>query len=248
MVMDILLYERIKSYILNRMSTDEKAVFEKELAESPDLQREYELTMEIVEGTREVAEMDIESVLKAAEEECRARRPKLTDPAQIEQKIEEIDAELAAWEKSEKRRRRTIIIKFTSYAAAACVALVACTTGMLTYNDHKKGELAYAEIKEQNNDTKASSEIIDAMGKKNKVALKLINESRTFLEEKLAQPANDDPLYLEQLKAEIQELNYLEAICLLRQGRFISARKALKSIIAEDGYYKEDAEKLLGRF
>ena len=51
---------------------------------------------------------------------------------------------------------------------------------------------------------------------------------------------------------EMQTLDYLEAVALMRQGKFLKARRALEALAADDSsgensYYKKAAQELLDR-
>ena len=135
-----------------------------------------------------------------------------------------------------RRRVRTI-----SYSAAACVALVACTTGYLGYDARKVG-YNY----EMPSGVRGSSEIEALMDQKdNKEALIKIKEAKDWLAEEKKEPMTDDPLYLDSLNTQEQELDFLEAVCQLRRGRFFSGKRALKRIAEDGGIYAEKANELI---
>ena len=137
-----------------------------------------------------------------------------------------------------RQRVRTI-----SYSAAACLALVACTTGYLGHDARKVG-YAY----ELPSGVKGSSEIEALMEEKeNKAAILKIEETQEWLAGEKENPMYDDPVYLEGLNAQEQELAFLKAVCQLRRGRFFSARKALKSIVSEGGIYAKRAQELIDK-
>ena len=56
-----------------------------------------------------------------------------------------------------------------------------------------------------------------------------------------------------QYQHEMQTLDYLEAVALMRQGKFLKARRALKALAADDdsssenSYYKKAAQELLDK-
>lgn len=137
-----------------------------------------------------------------------------------------------------RRRVRTI-----SYSAAACLAIVACTTGYLGYDARKVGygyELPAG--------AKGSSEIEALMEEKeNKAAILKIEEMQEWLAEEKENPMYDDPVYLEGLDHQEQELAFLKAVCQLRQGRYFTAKKALKSIADEEGLFAQKAQALIDK-
>ena len=135
-----------------------------------------------------------------------------------------------------RRRVRTI-----SYSAAACVALVACTTGYLGYDARKVG-YGY----ELPSGVKGSSEIEALIQEKeNKAAILKIEETQKSLAEEKENPMYDDPVYLEGLDHQEQELAFLKAVCQLRQGRYFTAKKALNGIVSEGGIYANNAKELI---
>lgn len=137
-----------------------------------------------------------------------------------------------------RRRVRTI-----SYSAAACLALMACTTGFLGHDARKVG-YGY----ELPSGVKGSSVIEALMEKKdNKAAILKIEETQEWLAGEKENPMYDDPVYLEDLNAQEQELAFLKAVCQLRRGRFFTARKALKDIAFKGGIYAERAQKLIDK-
>ena len=62
----------------------------------------------------------------------------------------------------------------------------------------------------------------------------------------IASPSSDDPEYMTQLKIDSQELDLLEAVCYMRQGKYFKAKKYLKRIVAGGSHFSAEAEKLLG--
>ena len=81
----------------------------------------------------------------------------------------------------------------------------------------------------------------------NKTAILKIEEKQQRLAEEKENPMYDDPVYLEDLNAQEQELAFLKAVCQLRRGRFFTARKALKAIVSEGGIYADRAQELIDK-
>jgi hypothetical protein len=48
-----------------------------------------------------------------------------------------------------------------------------------------------------------------------------------------------------QLQMDEQELDLLEAVCYMRQGKYIKAKRALRQIVQSAGHYSHEAEQLL---
>ena len=136
------------------------------------------------------------------------------------------------------RRIRTI-----SYSAAACLALVACTTGYLGLDARKVG-YSY----EFPAGVRGTSEIEALMDQKdNKAALIKIEEAKAWLAEEKKEPMSDDPIYMDSLDSQEQELDFLEAVCQLRRGHFFSGKRALKRVAEKGGIYAEKAKELIDK-
>lgn len=73
----------------------------------------------------------------------------------------------------------------------------------------------------------------------------VIVAKRLEIEKAITSPVSDDPDYLDQLSADLQELDLLEAICHLRQGHYFKAKRLLKEIVAEDGASAHEAMTVL---
>ena len=76
-------------------------------------------------------------------------------------------------------------------------------------------------------------------------ALAKIDEARLVVAEEIANPVSDDPDYMTQLQMDEQELDLLEAVCYMRQGKYIKAKRALRQISKSSGHYSYEAEQLL---
>ena len=72
-----------------------------------------------------------------------------------------------------------------------------------------------------------------------------IDEARLAVAEEIVNPVSDDPDYMTQLQMDEQELDLLEAVCYMRQGKYIKAKRALRQISKSSGHYSYEAEQLL---
>ena len=72
-----------------------------------------------------------------------------------------------------------------------------------------------------------------------------ITEAREKLAQEIENPSSSDPEYMEQLSIDSQELDLLDAVCLLREGRYFKAKKALQQIVKDNGAFASDAQSLL---
>ena len=146
-------------------------------------------------------------------------------------------AEIDRRERISRKRR----IRFISYGIAACLAAVVCIDLKLSHDAMVAGyafDPAYGQM--------GGSEITALMAEKriDEAAVK-IKDARESLSVEKAAPASSDPEYLKQLEMDGQELDLLEAVCLMRKGKYFKAKKALEAIIAEGGAYSAEAEQLL---
>lgn len=154
------------------------------------------------------------------------------------ERMEALDRQMDARALAAKRRRNWI-----ASVAAACVLLVAC--GNATLKLHTRSIGYGYEFTEVSRGAKAS--IIENLldNKEFSKAYKEIQSTREETRKELANPSYDDPDYIIQLNTDLQELDFMEAIGHLRQGKFFKARKELKAIADADGTFAEDAESLL---
>ena len=154
------------------------------------------------------------------------------------ERMEALDKQMAA-KVAVSRRRRT----WLTSVAAACVLLVACTDVSLRLHTRSVGYgyeftgvsrgARSGNIENLLNDTQFP---------------KVYEEIQTAREEtlkELERPSYDDPDYINQLNTDLQELDFIEAVAHLRQGKFFKAKKELKTISASDGAYSQDADSLL---
>ncbi len=154
------------------------------------------------------------------------------------ERMEALDRQMAA-EAAASRRRRTWITS----VAAACVLFVACGDATLKLHTRSVGNgYEFTDISRG-----ARSGSIEKLlnSKEFSAAYKEIQSTREEIREELQHPSYDDPDYLSQLNTDLQELDFMEAIGHLRQGKFFKARKELKAIAGAEGTFAEDAESLL---
>ena len=78
-----------------------------------------------------------------------------------------------------------------------------------------------------------------------KEALDQIESARIALSNEMQNPSYDDEAYIVQLEMDAQELDLLEAVCYMRQGKYFKAKICLKDIVDGKGSYSSEAEELL---
>ena len=161
---------------------------------------------------------------------------------QIECAVREKGAKvhLAALEQSIVQRQRVLVR--TLSIAASFILLMGVGVDLKLSNDVRTVGYAFNPVEGQS----GGSEITALMESKEiKEALVKIDEARIIVGQEIADPISDDPDYLTQLEIDSQELDFLEAVCYMRQGKYFKAKKALKEIASSDGHYSHEAESLL---
>ena len=149
-------------------------------------------------------------------------------------------AHLAALEQSIMQRQRVLVR--TLSIAASFILLMGVGVDLKLSNDVRTVGYAFNPVEGQS----GGSEITALMESKEiKEALVKIDKARIIVGQEIADPISDDPDYLTQLNMDSQELDFLEAVCYMRQGKYFKAKKALKEIASSDGHYSNEAESLL---
>lgn len=137
--------------------------------------------------------------------------------------------------------RRRIWLKGISWCTAACLILC-CGAGLKLRFDAKDAGYSVNPTEF----CRGSSEITALMQEdRTDEAMALIDGRLTEIDESAISAEYEDSDYALQLKADIEELEYLKAVCLLRDGRWFKARKALKAISEAGGIYTAQATELL---
>jgi len=138
-------------------------------------------------------------------------------------------------------KRKRMWFKAISWCAAACVVLCFGIGLKLNVDARNAGySLNPADF------CRGGSEITALMQEKRiDEAMSLIEENISEVENLLVSPDTEDPDYLLQLKADREELEFLNALCLLRKGRYFKARRVLETISAAGGIYAPQAALLM---
>lgn len=131
-------------------------------------------------------------------------------------------------------------IKRVFYSAAACVILVMGGSFKLS-NDAKTAGYTYDISGGQRGGAAIIALVED---RKFNEARDMIVVQLAELTSEAAELEKDSPEYI-QLSEDVDELEFLNCICLLRQGKYFKARKALKHIVRGEGIYVNDAMMLL---
>lgn len=149
-------------------------------------------------------------------------------------------AHMKSLEKSIAHRHR----RFLSMVSAAAAVVLIAVLGLdvkLSY-DMRLAGYAFDPVEGQS----GGSEITALMEiRKIDEALELIDKARLSLLDEIRNPVSDDSDYVAQLQIDSEELDFLEAVCYMRQGKYIKAKRLLRKIAMSDGHFSHEAEYLL---
>mgnify|MGYP007056161547 CR=1 FL=1 len=132
-------------------------------------------------------------------------------------------------------------MKILSWSVAASLSIVACA-GLKLDHDVREAGYAFDPVAGQRSGSSITALMNDRQIKE---ALKAIESARSSVNEQLEFPSTDDPEYTLQLKADSEELDFLAAVCHMRQGKYFRSKRELKAVRDGGGAFASDAEKLL---
>ena len=225
--------EKIDRYILGKLPHDEVQAFEEEMRASEALREEVALQREIVTAVQLAA---ADAMLR------RLRADHIAEQAEAER---EARAAAERRAEAERRRRRAFTWGFATVALAACFVV-----GLFIHIDYRNSYIAYGNTivlteLEVRGDEVLSNEIVEAIEAKHyERAHALIAQARqmTFDEARFADCTAEEVAYEREVFAQEQALvEWLEAVTLMREGRWLKARRQLKAIAASDSPYREEA-------
>lgn len=100
---DILQFERIRSYIQDRMSVEERTSFERDLLSDKNLSAEYEFLKGVSQAVVKInSEEELRALLAKAEEEHKAN-PAIVDEEKLQRELEKVERDLAMLDKAEEK-------------------------------------------------------------------------------------------------------------------------------------------------
>ena len=236
---DITTEERIDNYLLGRMSEAERAAFERDLATNAELKEEYECQKAIANAVQKVAMKDF-LTQHAAERE--------------EESSNVIDLSTYFKQATGKIREFFSSGQRVAWTIASVAAMVVAIVGSLNYTStlhsmQGNGMLAYAEltvpVSRDGNELDAMIEdVYDLIGEGELgKATDAIEKAKATVSERLSQPVEteEDEYEHQVLQLKLYDLEWYEAIVLMRQGKVIKAKKALNAISTSDSPYAEVA-------
>lgn len=127
--------------------------------------------------------------------------------------------------------------------AVVCSFAVACTMGTLGYNAHSVGmgyQIAYDASKGADPITE---KVLNGDYSEAQVELSELVDYKKQQREGLS-PDSDQFQYY---SSEIDEMEFLDAVCDLRRWKYFSAKSKLKAIASREGYYQSQAKELLDK-
>lgn len=240
--------EKIDNYILGRLSAEQTQAFEELMANDEELRGEVALRREMITAVQLSAADAMLRKLRAAHVAEQAEQAEERE-AEEAKEAEEAFAEQQRRAAAERRRRRAFTWGFATVALAACFVV-----GLFVHLDYQQSYTAYGNSLQLSTlalrgEEVLSNDIIEAIeAKEYERAHILIAQARemTFDASRLAESTAEEVEYEREVYAHEQALvEWLEAVTLMREGRWLKARRQLKAIAASDSPYREEAERAL---
>lgn len=248
---DITTEERIDNYLLGRMSEAERAAFERDLATDAELKEEYECQKAIANAVQKVAMKDF--LTQHAAERQEVELSVAADLAESNGSV--IDLTSLFSRISDKVQGFFSSGQRVAWTLASVAAMVVAIVGSVNYTStlntmQGNGMLAYAELSAPvaRDGNELDTMIEDAYnligeGDLDK-ATDAIEKAKGMVLESLAQPAEtEEDEYKHQVhQLKLYDLEWYEAIVLMRHGKVLKAKKALNAISTSDSPYADAAQ------
>ena len=217
---DIERNNRIDEYLIGAMPEDEKASFEKELREDENLRSEVEAQRTIAEAVQTV---------------------------HLKNMLADVEADL-----KRKRLLRRVIIWTSSAAASIVIVLsgysIRQSNVIKTIGGECFSELTPPVSRDGNSlDSLLTLAYSQIAVNEYPTAASALAEARLRIDDGLKAPAADDESRYRHalLRRHLYEVDWLEAITLMKQGRDRKARRLLESIATSPSPYSEKAREIL---
>lgn len=240
--------EKIDNYILGRLSAEQTQAFEGLMANDEELRGEVALRREMITAVQLSAADAMLRKLRAAHVAEQAEQAEERE-AEAAKEAEEAFAEQQRRAAAERRRRRAFTWGFATVALAACFVV-----GLFVHLDYQQSYTAYGNSLQLSTlalrgEEVLSNDIIEAIeAEEYERAHILIAQARemTFDASRFAESTAEEVEYQREIYAHEQALvEWLEAVTLMREGRWLKARRQLKAIANTDSPYREEAERAL---
>lgn len=240
--------EKIDNYILGRLSAEQTQAFEELMANDEELRGEVALRREMITAVQLSAADAMLRKLRAAHVAEQAEQAEERE-AEAAKEAAKAFAEQQRRAAAERRRRRAFTWGFATVALAACFVV-----GLFVHLDYQQSYTAYGNSLQLSTvmlrgEEVLSNDIIEAIeAEEYERAHILIAQARemTFDASRLAECTAEELEYEREVYAHEQALvEWLEAVTLMREGRWLKARRQLKAIANTDSPYREEAERAL---
>ena len=236
---DITTEERIDNYLLGRMSEAERAAFERDLVVDAELKEEYECQKAVANAVQKVAMKDF-LTQHAAE-----RQSESNNVIDLSTYFKQASGKIREFFSSGQR---------VAWTLASVAAMVVAIVGSVNYTStlhtmQGNGMLAYTEltvpVSRDGNELDALIEnayTLIGAGEFDQ-ALVTIGAAKTMVNEALDVPvvSEEDEYEHQVLQQKQYDLEWYEAIVLMRQGKVLKAKKALEAISTSESPYVEAA-------
>ena len=236
---DITTEERIDNYLLGRMSKAESSAFERDLETDAELKEEYECQKAIANAVQKVTMKDF--LIQHAVERQKAG-------------INVIDLSTYFKQATGKIREFFSSGQRVAWTLASVAAMVVAIVGSVNYSStlhtmQGNGMLAYAELsalvaRDGNELDTMIEDAYDLIGEGElDKATEAIEKAKATVLERLAHPyeTQEDKYEHQVLQQKLYDLEWYEAIVLMRHGKVLKAKKALNAISTSDSPYADAA-------
>lgn len=236
---DITTGERIDKYLLGRMSEAERVAFERDLETDAELKEEYECQKAIANAVQKVA-MKFFLTQHAAE-----RQEESSNVVDLSTYFKQATGKIRDFFSSGQRVAWTL-----ASVAAMAVAIVGSVNYTSTLHTLQgNGMLAYAELsapvaRDGNELDTMIEDAYDLIGEGDlDKATDAIEKAKATVSERLSQPVEteEDEYEHQVLQQKLYDLEWYEAIILMKQGKVLKAKKALNAISTSDSPYADAA-------
>lgn len=236
---DITTEERIDNYLLGRLSEAERAAFERDLATDAELKEGFECQKAIANAVQKVAMKDF-LTRHAAE-----RQEESSNVIDLSTYFKQAVGKVREFFSSGQR---------VAWTLASVAAMVVAIVGSVNYTStlhtmRSNGMLAYTEltvpvVRDGNKLDALIEEAYTLIGSEDfDNALDTIEDAKTMANKALEAPilTEEDEYEHQVLQQKLYDLEWYEAIVLMRQGKVIKAKKALDAIATSSSPYAEAA-------
>lgn len=214
--------ERIDRYILGEMSDVERQTFEADMSADPELRKEYCLQREIALAVQRV---------------------------HLKRHMQDIENRA----KNARRRRVRTLSSWSIAAAIICVCIVGVDLKLSSVLS-EASMLCYMQTGEPI--SRSDGEIDELVSKAYEyigesdleAATNNLDRAETLIEDQLGvEPVTDEEEYRREiLLMQKEDIEWYRTLILMKQGKIIKSRKALKSIAESDSRYADRAKNILG--